>query len=79
MDVVVVADRGAADGDEGVDVAAEAGLDGGDGGDEIVADDAEVDRLAADRLDQRGDAVAVGGDDLVRPQIGRASCRERVS
>ena len=64
----MLADRRAADGDE--DVGGAAGAGQRDEALRRVLRDAEAHRLAALRLDQRGEAGWNGGDDLVPVELG---------
>ena len=67
LDEIVLADRGAAEGDEHVGAGILRREDALFERLEGVAGDAEIDRLAARALDERGNRIGVRGDDLVRP------------
>ncbi len=66
LDQVVVADGGAAGGDEGIQTLD--GLDPGSQRRRLVGGDAEVDRLAAPEPDHGGEGGGVRADDLARPR-----------
>ena len=66
----MVADRGAAEGDEHVGGQRRGVADRRFDRTKVVGDDAEIGRNAARDTDESGEAEAVRGDDLVRPRRG---------